>query len=124
MRYRNILQIDDDDDDCEFFHDALLCISTANYTSLHNPVDALNQLTAKQINPDIIFLDLNMPIMTGFELLSEFKKRDIIQNVPVIVFSTTEAIQDKKKAAILGAADFFTKPTSLTDLKNLLQRVI
>jgi CheY-like chemotaxis protein len=124
MKYKSILQIDDDDDDCEFFHQALSSISEADYTSLHNPIEALHQLTAREINPDIIFLDINMPLMNGIEFLFEIKKRDIIKNIPVIIFSTSQTIQEKEIAQTLGAEDFLTKPVSFNELKNLLSQVI
>lgn len=124
MKYKNILQIDDDDDDCEFFHQALSSISEADYTSLHNPIEALHRLTAREINPDIIFLDINMPLMNGIEFLFEIKKRDIIKNIPVIIFSTSQTIQEKEIAQTLGAEDFLTKPVSFNELKNLLSQVI
>lgn len=124
MKYKNILQIDDDDDDCEFFHQALSSISEADYTSLHNPIEALHRLTLREINPDIIFLDINMPLMNGIEFLFEIKKRDIIKNIPVIIFSTSQTIQEKEIAQTLGAEDFLTKPVSFNELKNLLSQVI
>jgi CheY-like chemotaxis protein len=124
MKYKSILQIDDDDDDCEFFHQALSSISEADYTSLHNPIEALHRLTLREINPDIIFLDINMPLMNGIEFLFEIKKRDIIKNIPVIIFSTSQTIQEKEIAQTLGAEDFLTKPVSFNELKNLLSQVI
>ncbi|MEO8238512.1 MAG: response regulator [Flavobacterium sp.] len=124
MKYKNILQIDDDDDDCDFFHQALSSISEADYTSLHNPIEALCQLTAREINPDIIFLDINMPLMTSIGFLFERKKRDVIKNIPIIIFSTSDTQQEKKIAKTLGAEDFLTKPASLSELTNLHRQVI
>ena len=69
MKYKNILQIDDDFDDCEFFQQALEGVSTATYMALHNPIEALQKLIDKEIKPDLIFLDINMPNLTGLQLL-------------------------------------------------------
>jgi CheY-like chemotaxis protein len=75
MIYRNILQIDDDCDDCELFMEALEEISSAQYTAIYDPVEALRKLMESEITPDVIFLDLNMPIMSGIEFLTEIKSR-------------------------------------------------
>jgi CheY-like chemotaxis protein len=122
MKYKNILQIDDDFDDCEFFQEALEAVSNAVYMAVHNPVEALQKLTSKEIEPDIIFLDINMPIMTGLELLAEIKKRDIIKNIPVILFSTAPVTP--KLAKLLGAKDYLSKPNNFNDLKNALRNLI
>jgi DNA-binding NtrC family response regulator len=123
MTYKNILQIDDDYDDCEFFEQALKAVSHAHYTAVTNPLDALRLLMNKEIEPDIIFLDMNMPLMSGPELLSEIKKRDIIKNIPVILLSTAPLIS-KNNEKVLGAKDYFIKPNTFNELKNLIRNTL
>jgi len=122
MKYKNILQIDDDFDDCEFFQQALEGVSTAAYTALHNPIEALQKLIDKEIKPDLIFLDINMPLMSGIELLAEIKKRDTIKNIPVIIFSTAPV--SSSLAKILDAKDYVTKPSNFNELKNILRDIL
>ena len=124
MKYKNILQIDDDYDDCSFFLEALEEVSAAAYTAIHNPVQALQQLINSEIRPDIIFLDINMPIMNGMELLTEMKKKDPIKDIPVIIFSTSISIDAQKKLQDLGAIDYYIKPNDFSLLKNLLKSLI
>ena len=124
MKYKNILQIDDDYDDCSFFLEALEEVSAAAYTAIHNPVQALQQLINSEIRPDIIFLDINMPIMNGMELLTEMKKKDPIKDIPVIIFSTSISIDAQKKLQDLGATDYYIKPNDFSVLKNLLKSLI
>lgn len=123
MKYKNILQIDDDYDDCEFFEQALKMVSNAKYTSVHNPIDALRKLINKEIKPDLIFMDVNMPIMSGPELLNEIKKRDTTKNIPVIMLSTSPSLT-KNQEKILGAKDYLIKPNTLNELKSLIRSTI
>ncbi|MNR01588.1 Adenylate cyclase 2 [compost metagenome] len=122
MKYKNILQIDDDFDDCEFFQQALEGVSTAAYMALHNPIEALQKLVDKEIKPDLIFLDINMPLMSGIELLAEIKKREAIKNIPVIIFSTAPISANLAKT--LDAKDYVTKPSNFNDLKNILRSIL
>ncbi|WP_026729696.1 response regulator [Flavobacterium denitrificans] len=124
MIYKNILQIDDDIDDCEFFMEALQAVSNADYTAMHNAVEALNKLIRQELNPDIIFLDLNMPIMSGFEFLAAIKDQKIIKDIPVIIFSTSQYEETKIKARNYGAKEFISKPSDFNELKKIISHFI
>lgn len=123
MKYNNILQIDDDYDDCEFFEQALKMVSTATYTSVNNPLDALRKLINKEIKPDLIFMDVNMPLMSGPELLNEIKKRETTKNIPVVMLSTSPLLS-KNQNQVLGAKDYLVKPSTFNELKNLIRNTI
>lgn len=123
MKYNNILQIDDDYDDCEFFEQALRMVSTATYTSVNNPLDALRKLINKEIKPDLIFMDVNMPLMSGPELLNEIKKRETTKDIPVVMLSTSPLLS-KNQNQVLGAKDYLVKPSTFNELKNLIRNTI
>lgn len=120
MKYKNILQIDDDYDDCNFFLEALEEVSAAAYTAIHNPVQAIQKLVNNEIHPDLIVLDINMPIMNGLEVLHEIKRKEIIKNIPVIIFSTSIPPEVKNKMKDLGIIDYFIKPSDFNVLKKIL----
>ena len=124
MNYKNILQIDDDTDDCELFLEALQAVSNALYTSINDPVVALRKLIHKEILPDVIFLDLNMPVMSGIEFLTEIKKNDTIKNIPIIIFSTSQFDEIKRQAKNHGAHDFISKPSDFNELKKIISQYI
>ena len=119
MKYKNILQIDDDSDDCSFFLEALEEVSCASYTAIHNPVLALQQLSNCEIRPDLIFLDINMPVMNGMELLTEMKKKKLI--IPVIIFSTSIPTDIENKLQGLGAIGYYNKPNDFGTMKTILR---
>jgi len=123
MKYKNILQIDDDYDDCEFFEQALKSVSKASYSAVNNPLDALRKLMNRELKPDLIFLDVNMPLMSGPELLTEIKKREITRNIPVILLSTSPLVW-KQYQKVYGAKDCLIKPNTFNELKNLLRNIL
>lgn len=123
MKYKNILHIDDDNDDCEFFEQALRTVSKAAYTAINNPIDALKKLTNQEINPDLIFMDVNMPFMSGPELLAEIKKRDLIKNIPVIFLSTSPLLSNNLEK-VSQAKEYLIKPTTFNELKILIRNTL
>lgn len=125
MPFRNILLIDDDTEDHELFKIALDQVSkTAECTTSTNAREALNMLVTKQLNPDVIFLDLNMPIMSGLEFLKEVKMRSETQYIPIIIFSTSSNAATVKLTRDMGAVDFITKPDRFDKLVEILKRII
>lgn len=125
MGYTNILLIDDDTDDHEIFESALNDISKVPvFTGIPNAHDALQKLDRKELNPDIIFLDLNMPVMSGQEFLMEIKKRDQMKHIPVIIFSTTSNASTIRLMKEMGAVDFVTKPDEFDQIVAMLKRIL
>src|SRR4051812_40422549 len=119
MIYKNLLLIDDDEDDQEFFLTALGNIdSSIKCTVFDNGRKALEKLCDKTVTPDIIFLDLNMPAMSGQEFLMEVKKIDIIKDIPVVILTTSSHPGTKQLTKDLGAAEFVSKPERFEDLVN------
>jgi DNA-binding response OmpR family regulator len=123
---RKILLIDDDTDDRTFFCEALE--EVAPEVVCHSSIDgrkALAMLNNKEIEiPDLIFLDINMPVLNGWECLSMLKEHELYKSVPVIMYSTSSHAEDVKKARHLGALCFFTKPADFRILKKSLKIVV
>jgi CheY-like chemotaxis protein len=125
MRYSKVFLIEDDEDDQELFVMALRQINPyLDCTVLSGAYSALQVLEQNEAAPDLIFLDLNMPVMTGQQFLAELRKRHPGTQIPIVVLSTSsnQAIIDEAKA--LGARSFITKPNNFRELKNILQRIL
>lgn len=69
--------------------------------------------------PDLILLDLNLPKANGFELFILFRKHPLCTETPVIVVTSSDAPKDRKRAAELGAARYFKKPSDFEDFLKL-----
>jgi DNA-binding response OmpR family regulator len=70
--------------------------------------------------PDLILLDLNLPVMDGFAFLTEMGKHDLLKDVPVFVLSASSARVDMEKAKNLGAHGYFVKPLDLDEFETQL----
>ena len=125
LKVQTVLIVDDDDDDREMFCEAVNEISKA-IVCIHatDGLAALEILTHKNKQvPDLIFLDLNMPGLNGKQCLVEIKKLDKVKDVPVIIYSTSNHLQDKEETKRMGAANFLHKPTRFDALCNELQGI-
>jgi len=74
--------------------------------------------------PDIIILDILMPDMNGFEVLSALKSFDKTRHIPVIVITALNSAQDEEKSLKLGAADFISKPFNNTVVHSRVENHI
>ena len=125
MKYKDILLIDDDEDDCEIFLFAIQKVSgERNYTTLNHAAKALQQLETNQLQPDLIFLDLNMPVMNGVQFLSEIKKNARLKEIPVIILTTSSQPELVDQTKALGAHDFVTKPSDFSDFVKIFESIL
>ena len=124
--HHNLLLADDDNDDCTFFKEALedLPIS-ANLLTVHDGVQLMNYLSTKADTlPDVLFLDLNMPLKNGFECLSEIKSSREFENVPVIIFSTSLNMEVVDLLYQKGAHYYIRKPGEYDKLKKVILEAV
>jgi len=121
---KRFLLIDDDSDDRELFSEALSMVEPAIICYQAN--DAEEGFTWLQQNtdePDLIFLDINLPVMNGWQLLTRLKESSL-KHIPVIMYSTSSNARDIRTAKELGALCFITKPHAFRMLKGMLNVVV
>lgn len=73
--------------------------------------------------PDVILLDIKMPLMNGIEVLQEMKQNESWSKIPVIMISTSTNPKDVDACKALGAISYITKPYSDTDLIQALENI-
>ena len=126
----SILHIEDDDNDALLL--AKACERAQLPVTIHRVKDGeqarahLLQLQARSdrpLNPlpQIVVLDLKMPTMDGFEFLKWLRAEKDLALVPVLVFTTSAASDDKDRALSAGASSYFVKPASFDALVRLVQ---
>ncbi len=116
---------DDDADDRFLFEEALKEVrKNVKITMLNNGEQLMKCLDQKKTNyPNLIFLDLNMPLKNGIECLDEIKKDNNLKDIPVIIFSTSNQKETINQVYIKGATYYMCKPDNYGKLKLLLDKV-
>lgn len=85
--------------------------------------DGLDTLSIASLNlPNLILLDVMMPVMDGFEVCRSLKADDRTKHIPVVFLSAATHTDTVKKGMNCGADDYLTKPVSPTALENLIKR--
>ena len=119
------LLADDDHDDAELFNEALTTVNPS--IKFHHVEDGHEVfqflMNSKIEKPDVIFLDLNMPSMSGWQCLAKLKNDSSLKNIPVIMYSTSSNPREKEIAIELGATGFVTKPTDFKVLTKILETI-
>jgi twitching motility two-component system response regulator PilG len=85
--------------------------------SILDPTLALKQLSQQQ--PAVIFLDINMPNMNGYDLCSLLRKSERFKDIPIVMLTGRDGMIDRVRAKIVGATDYLTKPCDPNKLITL-----
>jgi len=70
--------------------------------------------TAEKVMPDLVLLDIIMPDMSGYEVITELKNSDRTREIPIIFITGLSGVEDEEKGFLLGAVDYITKPFNNT----------
>src|SRR5688500_13041898 len=95
---QRVLIVDDDADDRNLIKESLdQCVVPVQITELTDGSEVMAYLEKclPAAKPTLILLDLNMPIMNGFDVLIDIKKKPQFESIPVYVFTTSNSIRDK-----------------------------
>jgi diguanylate cyclase (GGDEF)-like protein len=77
---------------------------------------AMALTVAQTAEPDLILLDIHMPVMDGYDVCRELKRRDVTRDIPVIFLSALDEVFDKVKAFEVGGIDYVTKPFQIEEI--------
>ncbi|WP_113660746.1 response regulator [Pedobacter nanyangensis] len=121
-----ILIAEDDPDDALMLKDAFSEINQNMVTFLNNGkllIEHIQQLLLTNKLPNLIVIDLNMPVLDGRGVIKELQKNTETKNIPLVVLSTTKNKEDIDSVMALGASEFFTKPASFSDLVGITNTI-
>ncbi len=122
----NILLADDDPEDCTLFEEALYELPIrALLRTISNGVNLLQMLRGATANlPDVLFLDLNMPMKSGYECLAEIKEHKKLRELPVIIFSSSSEKEVLNLLYDMGALYYIEKPNVFSHFKLVIHKAI
>ena len=120
-----VVLTDDDDDEYFFFEEALNKLDRSiSLQTFPNGEKLLDWMETADSIPDALFLDINMPLLGGFETLQIIRDNKRFDDLPVIIYSTSNSILDKNKAFSYGANLYLCKVIAIKDLSGNLEKII
>lgn len=112
-----IFYTDDDEDDLSIFIDAVESLPKKIQLQTYSGGEKLlNAIYNPPPTPHLVFLDLNMPGKNGFDVLAELRNSEVKNDIPVIIFSTSNEPSIIDRCRTLGANYFITKPVLMKDI--------
>lgn len=124
---KHIFLAEDDEDDRFLFNEALSLVEeSATLTFACNGLELMKTLKEPMAPlPDVIFIDLNMPLKNGYECLSEIRKDgNGIKNLPIVVLTTSSSQKNIDMAYEMGASYYAVKPGTFDGLKTVIGKAI
>lgn len=125
-----IVLADDDLDDQELMVRGLKdCKVKVEISAVYNGLQLMDYLLKRQAyrnikeTPDLILLDLNMPLMDGFDVLKEIKANPALKKIPLYVITTSKSKEHREEVIRLGANGFYSKGSSSKDIRRIMQEI-
>jgi type IV pilus assembly protein PilB len=116
-----VLIVDDETGILKMVEIALKPLNLEIHTA-QNGKEALEK--TEQVNPNLVITDINMPVMDGFELIKELRKKVTTMFIPIVVLSSRDKAEDKLKGFTYGTDDYITKPFDYTELQARVKRLM
>lgn len=119
-----ILLTDDDADDRSFFSDAFTELEMQGQLSMFSDgKELMEYLRSCDQAPGLLFLDLNMPLKSGFECIEEIRADDRLKDIQIAVYSTSSSEKDIDSTFKKGANLYIKKPSDYNKLKAIIDAV-
>jgi chemotaxis family two-component system response regulator PixG len=96
-------------------------LTTAGYRflAIAREVETLPMLL--QHGPDLVFLDLVMPIANGYEICAQIRRIERFKETPIVILTGKDGLGDRMRAKMVGATNFLTKPIDANKVLNLIR---
>jgi two-component system, chemotaxis family, response regulator PixG len=111
--------VDDSPQVCSML-DAIITRNGMRFIGIQNPLQILPTLIERK--PDIIFLDLIMPVASGYEICSQLRRVSAFADTPVVILTGSDGIFDRVRAKVVGSSDFMTKPIIADKVMDMVQK--
>jgi DNA-binding response OmpR family regulator len=122
MSGKIILIVDDEKEVCNVIKDGLRQLGGYKVVVAHNGKDGIRQ--AKRSKPNLVLLDVNMPVMDGFQVLESLKADPQTVHIPVVMLSGQSDQDTRVFASRLYCETYLTKPISLDALEERINTIL
>ncbi len=123
MRRLVVLLVEDSEDDILIVERAFKKLGLGHdLRAVATGEEALAQLEAGTVRPDLVLLDINLPGLSGFELLRRLRNNQAVRTVPITVLSASERESDIAEAYEAGANSYLVKPVKFEQFTQLLRQ--
>ena len=113
-RRKRLLLVEDNPGDVRLFKEALRAAACdAEFFSCAEGNRAMESV--RECAPDVVVLDLNLPMVSGHEILAQLKADETLRLLPVVIWSSTCATEEIRKTYFSGASCFVSKPLTLDE---------
>ena len=119
---KQVWLVDDDQEMCRALS-LMLTLLNCQAQIYTDPRQAARALLAGN-NPDLLLLDINMPVVTGLDLLEFIRKRAKWKTLPILVISAEATDADVNRAMSMGANGYLIKPVSFDELEKAFHRLV
>jgi len=116
-----VLCIDDSSIICQNM-EQILSQKSYRFDSIQNPIQAIPLIIKK--SPNFIFLDLMMPVISGYELCAQLRKIPKFKEVPIVILTGKDGLVDRVRAKVVGATAFISKPPKPEEVLGLLEKYL
>ncbi|HEV8718347.1 MAG TPA: response regulator [Candidatus Binatia bacterium] len=128
----HLLLVEDNPADVTLVREAIATFieqGTLQFSTVHDGAEALAFLRRREpyihaASPDLVLLDLNLPVKSGYEVLAALKQDADLRYIPVVVLTTTQFPQDISQCYELGASAYLVKPLELEQFLSLVQLMV
>lgn len=118
----NVLIVDDSTTMRQLLSFALKRLPGVRIVEASDGVDGLKRITTEHF--DLVFTDINMPVMDGLKLVSMIRSNENLKNIPIVVITTEGAQEDRARALALGANDYITKPIQPNKILDVAKKML
>ena len=117
-----IMLVDDEPINTDVLQTYLEGEGYSNFVATSESKQALSIM--RNENPDVVLLDLMMPLVSGFDILTEMRRDRKLQHIPVVILTSSDDADTKLRALKLGAMDFLAKPVDASELALRLRNTL
>jgi chemotaxis family two-component system response regulator PixG len=113
--------VDDSPQVCQML-EKIITSNGMRFLKIDDPVQALPMLIQHQ--PDLIFLDLIMPVVNGYELCANLRRSSVFANTPIVILTGSDGVFDRVRSKVFGATEFLNKPVNRNQVLTVVEKYL